>query len=55
MLKFFVKEMRVAFAKATHIFSTKNIRILCIESTKTANEMTLKELLKLMMLLTTGP
>ena len=31
-------------AKATHIFSAKNIRILCIESAKTVNEMTLNEL-----------
>ena len=38
-------------AKATHIFSAKNIRILCIESAKTVNEMTLNDLVKL----TTGP
>ena len=31
-------------AKATHIFSAKNIRILYIESAKTVNEMTLNEL-----------
>ena len=42
-------------AKATHIFSAKNIRILCIESTKTVNEMTLNELIKLTTLWTTGP
>ena len=42
-------------AKATHIFSAKNIRILCIESTKTVNEITLNELVKLMTLWTTGP
>ena len=42
-------------AKATHIFSAKNIRILYIESTKTVNEMTLNELVKLTMLWTTGP
>ena len=42
-------------AKATHIFSAKNIRILCIESAKTVNEMTLKELVKLTTLWTTGP
>ena len=42
-------------AKATHIFSTKNIRILYIESAKTVNEMTLNELVKLTMLWTTGP
>ena len=41
--------------KATHIFSAKNIRILCIESTKTVNKMTLNELVKLTMLWTTGP
>ena len=42
-------------AKATHIFSAKNIRILCIESDKTVNEMTLNELVKLTTLWTTGP
>ena len=42
-------------AKATHIFSAKNIRILYIESAKTVNEMTLNELVKLTMLWTTGP
>ena len=42
-------------AKATHIFSAKNIRILCIESAKTVNEMTLNKLVKLTMLWTTGP
>ena len=31
-------------AKATHIFSAKNIRILYIESAKTVNEMTCNEL-----------
>ena len=35
-------------AKATHIFSAKNIRILFIESAKTVNEITLNELVKLM-------
>ena len=35
-------------AKATHIFSAKNIRILYIESAKTVNEMILYELVKLM-------
>ena len=34
-------------AKATHIFSAKNIRILYDESAKTVNEMTLNELVKL--------
>ena len=42
-------------AKATHIFSAKNIRILYIESAKTVNEMTLNELVKLTTLLTTRP
>ena len=37
-------------ANATHIFSAKNIRILCIESTKTVNEMTLKKFVKLTVL-----
>ena len=49
------EKMWVAFAKATHIFSAKNIRILCIESAKTVNEMTLNELVKLTTLWTTGP
>ena len=34
-------------AKATHIFSAKNIIILYIESAKTVNGMTLNELVKL--------
>ena len=34
-------------AKATHIFSAKNIRILYIESAKMVNEMTLNEFVKL--------
>ena len=42
-------------AKATHIFSAKNIRILYIESAKIVNEMTLNELVKLTTLWTTGP
>ena len=42
-------------AKATHIFSAKNIRILYIESAKTVNEMTLNELVQLTTLWTTGP
>ena len=41
-------------AKATHIFSAKNIRILYIESAKTVNEMTLNELVKLTKLWTSG-
>ena len=58
MLKFFAEKKNVSSfcsAKATHIFSAKNIRILYIESTKTINEMTLNELIKLTMLWTTGP
>ena len=55
MLKFFAEKMWVAFAKATHIFSAKNIRILYIESAKTVNEMTLNKLVKLTMFWTTGP
>ena len=41
--------MWVAFAvqKLLTFFSAKNIRILCIESAKTGNEMTLNELVKL--------
>ena len=42
-------------AKATHIFSAKNIRILYIVSAKTVNEMTLHQLVKLTKLWTTGP
>ena len=42
-------------AKATHIFSAKNIRILYIESAKTVNKMTLNKLVKLTTLWTTGP
>ena len=42
-------------AKATHIFSAKNIRILYIDCAKTVNEMTLNELVKLTTLWTTGP
>ena len=57
MLKFFAEKNVSSFcsAKATHIFSAKNIRILCIESAKTVNEMTLNELVKLTTLWTTGP
>ena len=57
MLKFFAEKNVSSFcsAKATHIFSAKNIRILYIESAKMVNEMTLNELVKLTMLWTTGP
>ena len=46
MLKFFAEKMWVAFAvqKLLTFFSAKNIRILYIESAKTVNEMTLKEI-----------
>ena len=53
MLKFFAEKMWVAFAKATHIFLAKNIKILCIESAKTVNKMTLNKFIKLMTLWTT--
>ena len=46
MLKFFAEKMCCS-AKATYIFSAKNIRILSIESAKTVNEMTLNKLVKL--------
>ena len=57
MLKFFAEKNVSSFcsAKATHIFSAKNIRILYTESAKTVNEMTLYKLIKLTMLWTTGP
>ena len=44
MLKIFAEK------NATHIFSAKTIRMLCIETAKTVNEMTLNELVKLTML-----
>ena len=49
MLKLFAEKNVNSFysAKATHILSAKNIRILYIESAKTVNEMTLNELVKL--------
>ena len=47
MLKVFAKKIVTASAKATHIFSAKNIRILYIESAKIVNEMTLNEFVKL--------
>ena len=57
MLKCFAEKNVSSFcsAKATQIFSAKYIRISYIESAKTVNEMTLKELVKLMMLCTPGP
>ena len=51
MLKCFAKNVSsFCTAKATHIFSAKNKRTMYIESTKTVKEMTLNELVKLMML-----
>ena len=49
MLNFFAEKNVSSFcsAKATHIFSAKNIRILYIESAKTIKEMTLNELVNL--------
>ena len=57
MLKFFAEKNVSSFcsAKATHIFSAKNIRIFYIESAKTVNEMSLNELVKLTTLWTTEP
>ena len=57
MLKFFAEKNVSSFcnAKATHIFSAKNIKIMYIESAKTVNEMTLNKLVKLTTLWTTGP
>ena len=48
-LEFFAEKNVSSFcsAKATHIFSAINIRILYIESAKTVNEMTLNEFVKL--------
>ena len=56
MLKFFCWKNVSGFssAKATHIFSAKNIRILYIESAKTVNKMTLNKLVKLTLFWTTG-
>ena len=42
-------------AKATHIFSAKNLKKLYIESAKIVNKMALNELVKLTTLWTTGP
>ena len=49
MLKVFAEKNVSSFcsAKATHIFSAKNIRILYTEFAKTVNEMILNELVKL--------
>ena len=57
MLKFFAEKNVSSFcsAKATRIFSAKNIKILYIESAKTVNKMTLNESVKLTTLWTTGP
>ena len=52
MLNFFAEKNMSSFCNAipSHIFTAKNIRILYIESAKTAKEMTLNKLVKLMML-----
>ena len=57
MLKVFAEKNVSSFcsAKATHMFSAKNFRILYIESTKTVNEMTLNELVKLTTFEQLGP
>ena len=57
MLKFFAEKNVSSFcsAKAIHMFSAKNVRILYIKSSKTVNEMNLNELVKLTTLWTTGP
>ena len=58
MLKPFAEKKNVSSfcsAKATHIFSAKNISILYIESAKTINEMTFNKIVKLTTLWTTGP
>ena len=57
MLNFLAEKVWVAFAeqKLLTFFQQKNTRILCIESAKTVNEMTLNELVKLTTLWTTGP
>ena len=48
MLKILLKNVSsFCSAKATHIFSAKDIRILYIDSAKTVNEITLNELVKL--------
>ena len=46
-LKFTSSDTQICSAKATHIFSAKNIRILYIEFVKIVNEMTFNELVKL--------
>ena len=59
MLIFFAEKMRVAFAfefaKATHIFFSKNTCELDIVLTRTVNILTSDKLVKLTMLRTTGP
>ena len=50
----FAEKMRVAFVKATHIFSAK-IHVNYIVPTRTVNFFTTNELVKLTMLWTTGP
>ena len=57
MLLFLLKKMLVAFAfaKATHIFFSKNTCELDIVLTRKVNILTTNELVKLTMLRTTGP
>ena len=52
MLNFFAEKNVSSFcsAKAAHIFSAKNIKVVYIESAKTVNKMTLNELVNLMTL-----
>ena len=57
MLKFFAEKMWVAFAvqKLLTLFQQKISEYCILNFTKTVNEMTLNELVKLRMLWTTGP
>ena len=52
---FAVQKLAFAVQKLLTFFSAKDFRILCIESAKTVNEMTLNKLVKLTTLWTTGP
>ena len=53
--RIFAEKMWEAFAKATHIFSAKNMCELDIVLTRTVNILTTDKLFKLMMLWTIGP
>ena len=55
MLKFFAEKSVSSFCSYSHFFSKKYQNIVCIESAKKVNEMTLNELVKLTTLWTTGP